>query len=181
MIRSGEVRVLAHPGIQECSNRPCDTGSPLSILREEFPDIEFLDELFPEDIWPRDRSVQLSKAGTIYDDRPDRLLERAIRFRKWLRDIEDVEIVIITHAAFAHFLWGKWSGVPGKSGTAGFQLDNGVAIPVTLAGPGQPEGGFHESDLLIGPSPSYALNVETVVDLLNVVRDCGVFTPPGLR
>ena len=181
IIRSGKIRAIAYPGIQECSNKPCDTGTPLDILREEFPDIEFLDELFPEDLWPRDRSVQLEKAGTIYDDHPDRLLERAIKFRKWLREVDDVEIIVVTHGDFAHFLWHKWAGNPGKSGTAGFQLSNGVAIPVTLAGSGQPEGGFCECDLLIRPSPSYDLKEETVADLFDIVRDCGVFTPVHLR
>src|SRR5580692_10537255 len=41
MIRSGELRAIAHPGLQEVSNHPCDTGTPLDVLRNEFPDIEF--------------------------------------------------------------------------------------------------------------------------------------------
>jgi hypothetical protein len=181
MMRSGTVRAIAHPGIQECSNRACDTGTPLDILREEFPDIEFPDELFPQDCWPRDRSVRVQKAGTIYNDNDDLLHDRAIKFRKWLREVDAVEVVVVTHRAFAHFLWDKWAGKPGKSGTAGFQLDNGEAVPVTLAGPGQPEGGFCECDVLIRPNPFYDLRLETVADLFDKVRDCGVFTPVRLR
>ena len=82
MIRSSEVRALAHPGLQEVSNDPCDTGTPLDLLREEFPDIQFPDELFPRHYWPRKRSVPLRKPGTIYDDDPELLLERAADFRK---------------------------------------------------------------------------------------------------
>ena len=82
MIRSREVRALAHPGLQECSNMPCDTGTPLDVLRDEFPDIRFLDELFPRDTWPRDRNIQVRKVDTIYNDKPDLLLERAMKFKK---------------------------------------------------------------------------------------------------
>lgn len=182
MIRSGEVRAVAHPGLQECSNKPCDTGTPLDVLREEFPDIQFPDALFPLDAWPRDRSIQLRKSGTIYDDVPELLLKRADDFRKWLREeVKDDEIIVVTHGGFVHFFYDLWDDLPGRSGSRGFDLENGEAVPMILAGPDLPDEGFCRGPLGTGPSPFTGVKVDKRADLAKLPRDCGIFTPAHLR
>lgn len=182
MIRSGEVRALSHPGLQEVSNDPCDTGTPLDELREEFPDIQFLDELFPSDAWPRTRSIELRKTGTIYDDQPGPLLARAVNFRKWLREeVNDKEIIVVTHGGFMHFFYDQWDDVPGDSGSGGFQLDNAQAVPMTLSGVDLPDEGFRSCPLGIYPGPYINVEIEDASDLADVPRDCGIFTPDHLR
>jgi broad specificity phosphatase PhoE len=182
MIRSGEVRALSHPGLQEVSNDPCDTGTPLDELREEFPDIQFLDELFPLDAWPRTRSIELRKTGTIYDDQPGPLLARAVNFRKWLREeVNDKEIIVVTHGGFMHFFYDQWDDVPGDSGSGGFQLDNAQAVPMTLAGVDLPDEGFRSCPLGVYPGPYINVEIEDASDLADVPRDCGIFTPDRLR
>jgi broad specificity phosphatase PhoE len=75
-----------HPGFQENSSKPCDTGSPPSVLREEFPELDF--ELVV-DGWD-------SKTGEWGADEVS-LARRAAKMRKWLKDREEDEIVVVTH------------------------------------------------------------------------------------
>ena len=75
-----------HPGFQENSSKPCDTGSPPSVLREEFPELDF--ELVV-DGWD-------SKTGEWAPDETS-LARRAAKMRKWLKNREEEEIVVVTH------------------------------------------------------------------------------------
>ena|SRR5277367_3355271 len=77
---------LLHPGFQENSSKPCDTGSPPAVLREEFPGLDF--ELVVEG-WD-------SKTGEWEPDEVS-LARRAAKMRKWLKDREEDEIVVVTH------------------------------------------------------------------------------------
>ena len=183
MIRSGELRALAHPGLQEVSNDACDTGTPLDVLREEFPDIQFPDEVFPQDAWPRNRINQLQKSGTIYADEPELLLQRAVEFREWVRrEVEDIEIIVVTHGGFVHFFYDQWQGEPGESGSGGHQLHNAGALPMILQGPRHENERFIRCPLGITPGPSYLeLDREDASDLADVPRDCGIFTPACVR
>jgi broad specificity phosphatase PhoE len=177
MIRSGELCAIAHPGLQEVSNDPCDTGTPLDVLRDEFPDIEFRDDLFSLDAWPRDRSVPLRKAGTIYDDESSLLEARAVEFRKWLQARVDDEVIVVTHGGFVHFLWDRWHGHPGSSSSSGENLFNGEAVPVTLS-----DASFHEANEDCQPQPHYpGMKRVELEDYKGVPRDCGMFTADRLR
>src|ERR1700737_2900825 len=123
-IESGELRTVVHPDLQEVSTHLCDTGNPLDFLRQEFPLLEFHDELFP-DVWPRSSEVRMEKIDSIYDNKPELLASRAQR-------IQDQEIVVVTHASFAHFLFNQWDGMPDASLSNGTQLGHGEALSVTL-------------------------------------------------
>jgi len=183
MIHSGEVRAVAHPDLQEVSTDPCDTGTPLDVLPEEFPHIQFPDELFPRDVWPRERSVELQKKSTIYDDVPELLLARLVEFRKWLREeVDDEEVVVVTHGGFVHFFYDRWDGVPGRSGSRGYDLGNGEAVPMVVPGPNLPDGSFLRGPLGIGPSPFYkGMTMESRSDVDRLERDYGIFTPARLQ
>jgi len=152
LIQSGELRALAHPGLQEVSESLCDTGNPLSVLRNEYPEIEFLDEHFPA-VWPR--MLRPWKAGTIYADNPERLLQRAEGFREWLRNVKDTEIIVVTHGGFVQFFFDNWEGFPGSSVSYGPELGNAEAFPMTLPGPQCQDGRFRRCPLDIRPGPEY--------------------------
>ena len=99
-----------------------------------------------------------------------------------LREVEDEEIIVVTHGGFVHFFYDQWLGVPGESGSGGDQLDNAEAIPMTLAGTSLPDEGFCTCPLGINPGPYYkGLTIETASDLADVRRDCGIFTPARLQ
>jgi len=82
---------LPHPGFQENSAKPCDTGSPPSILRNEFPGLDF--GLVSEG-WD-------SKKGEYAADEAT-LAARATRMRQWLKEQEENEIIVVTHGGMVH-------------------------------------------------------------------------------
>lgn len=84
---------LLHPGFQENSGKPCDTGSPISELRKEFPSLDF--ELVV-DGWN-------SKEGEWGPDEIS-LANRAIKMRKWLKDHPENEIIVVTHGGIKNSL-----------------------------------------------------------------------------
>ena len=77
---------LPHPGFQENSAKPCDTGSSPASLRQESPELDF--GLVVEG-WD-------SKVGEWAPDEVS-LAKRAARMRKWLKDHSENEIVVVTH------------------------------------------------------------------------------------
>lgn len=91
---------------------PCDTGSDVEKLEEEFstgPWAGTLDfSLVPEN-W-HDKS-----AGTPWEPDADKIAERAKVARRWLREIgqkygEDADIVVVTHGGFLHYFTEDWKG-----------------------------------------------------------------------
>lgn len=77
---------LLHPGFQENSSKPCDTGSPASALKKEFPELDFT---LVVDGWD-------SKQGEWAPDEAS-LARRAAKMRKWLKEREENEIIVVTH------------------------------------------------------------------------------------
>jgi broad specificity phosphatase PhoE len=183
-IESGDARVVAHPDLIEVSTAPCDTGSPLDTLRNEFPQIQFPEELFP-DSWPRQANSIPVKENTVYEDTPGALSLRADQIRRYVKNLDDTEIILVTHGGFTHFLLDDWAGDPGSSRSYGTQLDNGEALPVTLPGKSLPEVGFQLTGTWAHIGPRYP-NDGAMEDCSPEVyihgrRDCGVFTPDSLR
>jgi len=178
---SGTIQIIAHPDLQEVSNRPCDTGTPLDLLRTEFPMIEFPEELFP-DCWPRSADEMPKKEDTIYDDKPELLYARSVRIKQWIKDADAEEIVVVTHGSFAHFLVNDWAGAPGASMSVAFQLANGVARTLTM--PGKTLPGIEFGAFATGVGPSYSVLSIREDDLPRVYRygkrDAGVFTDQRL-
>lgn len=183
-IRSGTIRAVAHPDLQEVSNRPCDTGTPLNVLRREFPLIEFPDDLFPE-IWPREATTMMVKANTIYDDKPNLHYERSVRIRGWLKELEESEIVLVTHASFAHYMFNDWFGSPGAPRSQSFapQLGHGTSQTLTLPGKDVPGIEFGAYARGMGPTyPPQSLQEDYIPKVYRSgARDCGIFTDQSLR
>jgi broad specificity phosphatase PhoE len=178
MIRSGEIRAIAHPALQEISDDACDTGTPLNILREEFPDIQFTEELFPPYYWPRTCSIPFRKSGM---NRRQLLFETAIYFREWLRKVKNREIIVVTHSDFVHFLFDEWIDSQDEPYSTSEDLDNAEAIPRTLASKCSPEE-FCPCPLGIHTSPNYKGFIdENAAELDTAPRDCGIFTRLRVR
>jgi broad specificity phosphatase PhoE len=95
------MRIIALPDLQETSALPCDTGSDIPDLIEEFEgqpvDFSLLFEGWNE------------KSKAPYAPIPGLILARAGRVRKWLSEREEKEIAVVTHGGLLHFLTGDWS------------------------------------------------------------------------
>ncbi|KAI7782579.1 hypothetical protein LA080_013067 [Diaporthe eres] len=108
--------VLALPSAQEFSDYPCDTGSPISKLAEEFRgkvDLSLLD-----DDWNSNKGKWSPHCDAI--DARARETRRFLRQvgRSWLRENDgDCHIVVSTHGGFLHYVTGEWSGTGGSAGT----------------------------------------------------------------
>ena len=102
------------------------------FLRDEFPNVDFLDRLFPDSI-SRPAHIRPEKKGTIYDNKPDLLAARAERFRKYLQSVRETEIVVITHALFAHYLMNFWEAEPGHSFSGTIDFMHGDAQPYVMS------------------------------------------------
>jgi broad specificity phosphatase PhoE len=179
----GSIRIVAHPDLQEVSIRPCDTGSPLDVLRAEFPIIEFPDTVFPE-IYPRSMEVKVNKRNTIFDDTPALLAARADRIREYIKnDLDETEIIVISHGSFLHFLLNQWAGEPGNSRSLAPQLQPGDAKPFTLPGSSLLGLAFEQLVRYYGPDFPPELREEDYDDevALRGIRDCGIFTIERVR
>ncbi|KAI9652139.1 MAG: hypothetical protein M1831_007171 [Alyxoria varia] len=85
------VRIIPRAEWQECSNKPSDTGSSVSALTKEFPDIDFSDiKSDPE--WP-------SKTGR-YAYSKSAVENRGKEARLWLRQRPEQVIAVVSHSAF---------------------------------------------------------------------------------
>ncbi|CAD6447530.1 a91fb390-1aa4-400c-8e4a-4b264905ef70 [Sclerotinia trifoliorum] len=105
-IASGS-KVVALPELQETSTLPCDTGSEPVALAEEFAgsvDLELVTEGWN------------SKVGR-WDANAPAIEKRAREARTWLRDlgikaeesgVSNVNIVVVTHGGFLHYLSDDW-------------------------------------------------------------------------
>jgi hypothetical protein len=83
------IPVILRPEWQENSDKPCDTGTAISIMEKEWPQFDWstIDPEYP------------SKAG-LYEFSKDGLTQRGIAARKWLRDRPEKVIAVVSHSGF---------------------------------------------------------------------------------
>ena len=95
---------------------PCNPGS---LLFEEFPSVELVDQYFPAD-YARSVHIKPTKTNPEYDDVPTLPTATAKRFGKYLKEsLSEREILVVTQGSFCHFLFNQWDGEPGKSRSCG--------------------------------------------------------------
>ncbi|KAM7216151.1 Histidine phosphatase superfamily [Rhypophila decipiens] len=116
-------KVLAISELQEVSNLPCDIGSDLQKLKEEFGDKGNVDLGRLKDGW-NDKSFGGPNFPTMSG-----LEARAKSARRQIRDLaleyldgkdmeeEEVHIAVVTHGGFLHFLTQDWDGMKANVGT----------------------------------------------------------------
>lgn len=98
-IAQKDLRVIALPELQETSDLPCDTGSDFEELRREF-------EGKPVDL-SLVKGGWNSKAG-VWASTSNRINARAREARRWLRDRDEHDVVVVTHGGFLHYFTEDW-------------------------------------------------------------------------
>ena len=113
--------ILAIPDAQETSDFPCDTGS----------DVPALQKIVQVQNWPVDLSLldetwNVKKMNNRYSPASAAIVVRARDCRKLLRQKarelfnsgdEDVQIVLVTHGGYLHYLTDDWEAAAKFSGT----------------------------------------------------------------
>ncbi|KAL9603854.1 MAG: hypothetical protein Q9219_000963 [cf. Caloplaca sp. 3 TL-2023] len=102
------IECIALPEIQETSDLPCDTGSHLDTLKEDFKNRPISLDLVPED-W---NSKQGKWAGN-----QDAIQMRCREARNWLKARDEQVIVVVTHGGLLHYLTEDWTGSEKYVGT----------------------------------------------------------------
>jgi broad specificity phosphatase PhoE len=96
------VPVLASALWQENSDKPCDTGSQVGELRDEFPMVDF-SEVDP--VWPDKTS---DAAATYHYDR-EAIIQRALNALSELKGRPEKAIVVVSHSGFLRQgMTGSW-------------------------------------------------------------------------
>jgi broad specificity phosphatase PhoE len=119
-------RIIALPHLQETSEHPCDTGSPLSAIKAEYENwVEFPDDLFTSEEW-------YVKRGTAFADDPKLLAKRAEFVRSFILGCPEREIIVISHGDFSNFLVNRWLHGPGCGTRFDGFPDNACGIPFKI-------------------------------------------------
>lgn len=92
--RTVTKKLLLLPDAQETTDLPCDVGSPVSTLREEFGEI--IDTHLVSEEWT-------SKKG-VYATDPSSLRARAKALRQWLWKRPESEILVVSHGAILDYV-----------------------------------------------------------------------------
>ncbi|KAI9732056.1 MAG: hypothetical protein M1818_007651 [Claussenomyces sp. TS43310] len=83
------VPVVLRAEWQENSDKPCDTGTSIADMRQEWPQFSW-DSVDPD--YP-------SKSG-LYEFSKDGLLQRGIEARRWLKSRPEKVIAVVSHSGF---------------------------------------------------------------------------------
>lgn len=97
--------ITAFPLGEEASANPCDTGLPLSELKEKFPsgvDFSLLETPEWGEHWYR-------HTGPHAVTHPQ-LADRAVRLRQWIKDRPEGEVALVAHGFFNHYISGEVDG-----------------------------------------------------------------------
>ena len=102
------MKVVALPELQETSDLPCDTGSDIDILKDEFKD-QPVDLSLVKKGWN-------SKKGK-WAPTSEAIEGRAKDARVWLRSREEDDVVVVTHGGLLHYLTEDWTDSGKFTGT----------------------------------------------------------------
>ncbi|KAI9728846.1 MAG: hypothetical protein M1834_007233 [Cirrosporium novae-zelandiae] len=83
------VPAVVRAEFQETTIKPCDVGSPISQISQEWPQFD----------WSEIDPVYPSKEG-FYEYSQEALTKRGIAARRWLRDRPEKAIAVVSHAGF---------------------------------------------------------------------------------
>lgn len=125
-VGENQMRILALPDAQETSSDLCDVGTDLPILSS------FLASQFPP--WPVDLSLLTKNPAwndksyhTRFSPHDDAIKARARATRIFLRSIiseiiakegrDDVQVALVSHGGFLHYLSEDWEGAASRPGT----------------------------------------------------------------
>lgn len=99
-LASGKLpSIRAWPAVQEVSDVPCDRGSPLAVVSEEFGQ-DKVDFGLVEEGWEHKRGKYINTEAA--------LLARAQDARRWLKELPHAEVAVVSHLCFLHLLTDDW-------------------------------------------------------------------------
>ncbi|KAI0469061.1 phosphoglycerate mutase-like protein [Xylaria cf. heliscus] len=118
-VKAGK-KIVALQDAQEVSLYPCDVGSDVEKLKNEFGDLVDFEQLTED--W--NKKTPDSK---YYPD-PNKLEARARSTRLWLRDLikdagDDAQVVLVTHGGILHFITEDWRGIDPGRGTGWYNTE----------------------------------------------------------
>lgn len=91
------LKIVALPIAEEALGDPCDTGSPLDVLKQRFPDhVDF--EYMKYGWYKHEGEFALD---------PKSLLARAAKLRRFVRDRPEKEVVLVAHGFINHYIAGE--------------------------------------------------------------------------
>ncbi|KAK4222605.1 phosphoglycerate mutase-like protein 1 [Podospora fimiseda] len=123
LIEKNKVPVEASALWQEIYSKPCDTGRPVAIFKDDFPLVDFT-KLEREGIWPD----KTSGRAHLYHPSKEGVLYRAETATKNLVGRPARYIIVVSHSGFMRkALFGRWFGfadyrifnLPGEDGPWG--------------------------------------------------------------
>lgn len=132
---------------EEASDAPCDTGSEVDILKQEFPNSVDFDHV---------KHGWFLHEGEYAVD-PKSLNARAAKLRRFIRDRPEKEIVLVSHGFFNHYITGDVNG-KGEQTTPWWQetelrtfffVDGGEEAMVTETDESMLRRGAREDGLII--------------------------------
>ena len=94
------LTLLTLPEAQEIADLPCDTGSDVKLLEQEFRN-EPVDFSLVNEGWTSKRGKWAAYSWIVE--------KRAQEVRQWLKARPEKNIVLVTHGGFLHYLTEDWA------------------------------------------------------------------------
>ncbi|OAR00254.1 hypothetical protein LLEC1_06882 [Akanthomyces lecanii] len=107
LARKQPAAVHAWPAVQEVSDLPCDSGSSLPLVQEEFGS-ELVNYDLVESGWELKQGKYANTASAV--------TARALAAREWLKRQPYKDIAVLSHGCFLHFLTEDWEGSDSPQG-----------------------------------------------------------------
>ncbi|KAI5369359.1 Putative histidine phosphatase superfamily, clade-1 [Septoria linicola] len=107
-LKTKSLQVICLPELQETSVLPCDTGSTIEVLEQEFKGCP-VDFQYVTEGWNSKRGRWSADFGPVQT--------RARQARVWLRDRPEKHIAVVTHGALLHYIIEDFVDVDRFSGT----------------------------------------------------------------
>ncbi|KAH7409887.1 histidine phosphatase superfamily [Phaeosphaeria sp. MPI-PUGE-AT-0046c] len=98
-LQSGKIKILALPLAQEATDKPANTPSDIGRLQKEYGDIVDFHRCL-------DTYTDFNTKKGRWSPDGHSLQARALELRRFLRDREEQEIVIVSHGDFLHYVSG---------------------------------------------------------------------------
>jgi broad specificity phosphatase PhoE len=98
-LQSGKHKILALPLAQEATDKPANTPSDIGVLQKEFGDVVDFHRCM-------DTYVDYNTKKGRWAPDGDSLKTRALELRRFLRDRDEQEIVVVSHGDFLHYVSG---------------------------------------------------------------------------